>query len=327
MQAVGGVQLLAAHAAAFQQIRIVFVAIFADPLLDDRPRLADPAAVEDQPMFVPKVAEHRGAAQPGGAARAVHPHPLFEFRGQGVEGRRLAVTPPEPAQPFDGGGLAETADESAQTLGDGGIVRPRRAHHRVKGGELRLFRQAAVEQETAERPRQTAVARQPRQQRQGQPPRRDLDVRGEGGRQAGVPLRSQQVGQRLHGGVAPVALHAGQQASERGGEKTGGAGAVVFAGDDRQGAPGLGVRLRPGQEVEQEDKNVVVGVANAAKEIEAVDLAQVGFIGAGGQRDGALGADEQGLGRVRGYKVMRVVFIAFWHGCVGSKAAAFHGEA
>ena len=104
-------------------------------------------------MFVPEVADHRGAAQPGGAARAAHPHPFFEFRAQGVEGRRLAVAPLEPAQPFDGGGPAETADESAQTLGDGGIVRPRRPHQGGEGGELRLFRQAAVEQQTAERPR------------------------------------------------------------------------------------------------------------------------------------------------------------------------------
>ena len=164
VQAVVGVELLAAQPAAFQQGAVAAFAVLGDPIFDDRPRLADAPAIEDEPVFVPEVADHRGPPQLHRAARTAHAHLFFEFGAQGVDDPGLAEALLEAAQPFDGVGLAETADEFAETVGGDGAVRPGRAHQGGEGGELLFDRQPAVEQQSVERRQQGQVdARQPRQ--------------------------------------------------------------------------------------------------------------------------------------------------------------------
>ena len=113
-KAVVRVQLATADSTEFQKAGVAAGAILRNPVLDDRPRLSDAAAVEDEPVLVPEVADHRGPAQLRGTARASHANQLFDFLAKGVDGGRRAEAPLESAEPLDGPGLAKPADEFAE---------------------------------------------------------------------------------------------------------------------------------------------------------------------------------------------------------------------
>ena len=84
------VELRATYSAEFQQRRVAGLAIFGDPVFDDGPRLANAAAVENEPVFVPKVAHHRGSPQFGRALRTGHAYARFQFRAEILNKRGTA---------------------------------------------------------------------------------------------------------------------------------------------------------------------------------------------------------------------------------------------
>ncbi len=318
------VELLAAGAAALQQLGVARRPVFDQPRLDDAPRVADAAAVENQLMFVPQVANHGRPPQQGGAARAAHAQLVLQLDAEGVDGLRGAVQALEVAQPLHRLRPGEPADQLVQHLRRQRTVRAGRAHQGAGGGELRLHGEPSVEQQGPQRRQHRRVERRRllRDQGRRQPAARDLVGRGQGGRQRGVRGAGDQVGQPVHGLVPPGGVHARQQGADQRGQDRGGAGAVFVAHEGRQHGPRLGVRRRLGQEVEQQGEGFGVGAAGAAEDVLAVGGAEVGFVGGGGDRGAALRADDLLVGRRRAGQALRIVLVAVWHGGAGVAAGA-----